>query len=1156
MNYAAALSALLVAVQAYAQLDRRSRDEPEMFIEAGGRSGTCDALVFSPDGKYLFVAGDDKTVRVLPVGGTGLQTGRMTTLRWPAWREQRGGIKTLAVPSDPADRRVFVAGYGMMSGLAVTLDMTGEFLATNELDKHVLPATNVMASAFASGGKSVVYGTADGRLWQWDFAAKTNTEIGRFDPIVVRNKQGQDETLPFNRPRLIRFLSDGSLVSAAESGQVLKLAFADGKWKRATTLSVLESFEAYFRADGKAPPKGRYRVYRTDLSHDGKWLACSLEPNYLVLCPLEGGVAKVVRVDFVVRSVAFDRGGRLAVAETTENMIKDGFPVEGNDRIRIYEDALTAAAPKDSVAIKHTGRAEALAWGPNSFLAVAGGDNHEVTLYDLKTPIQASPEPLQVVRGHGRGLWQVRIGSDGESFVFRPKRNALSTDPNERGDGPWVGFNFATGERVEPKEPVGIRTTADGWSVRPSAESALVWQVVQKVGDREIGPFKLPMDPDRDEQPRCFCFLPAKGATPTRLLVGHYYGFSMFALDPKGIKRTSLATGHAGDVMSIATDADGTWCVTCGMDQTIGVWNLKDWPHGPFGAELAVNGDKLVVKELDEGGPAWEMGLLKGDDVVFLVQGGGEPGYALPGTYGHNLPPEKKKVIEKTVGTPQVALDVLKDPTSGVEYYLAWKRPGQAGVMEGLTTVRRRPVWRFFPAFDAKGEFDNWVAWMWKTGHYATSTNGDFLVGWQLNDPETITKKKPAFFLANRFHTELNKQVAILRLMQNRDLGRALRELAGNPPQRPQFGKREPHPVRLDVGETVGPDGMTVRIGVSAQGRDPDYRPQKVELWVNDYKIHDWPAGAGEFSKSVAVPANAFRSGENRVTVLTFNPAGGRGEAQRTVTRDRSPERPRLYGLLVGINDYSNTPLSTDGTREFGQLDYAQNDASKLGAGWKAHVGNGRQYAPTNEDGLVVRLDPKTPKEILDALQGVVDKAGPDDLVVVFLAGHGDFVKMKGVDEPVFVYCCPNYDRKKFVATGETGLTGTELFGQLAKCKARKLVLLDACHSGQAASENLIRHLVPEGQGPTVIAACDQKEQSFEDKALGHGLFTAAVLQALGPNIGEADTSKDGMLDAQELFDYLRGKMPALLKAAKKPQNIQNPQSFPVDLARFPIARK
>ncbi|HJZ89825.1 MAG TPA: caspase family protein, partial [Gemmataceae bacterium] len=379
-------------------------------------------------------------------------------------------------------------------------------------------------------------------------------------------------------------------------------------------------------------------------------------------------------------------------------------------------------------------------------------------------------------------------------------------------------------------------------------------------------------------------------------------------------------------------------------------------------------------------------------------------------------------------------------------------------------------------------------------------------------------------------------------------------ELTDDNPLPPKFGDIEPAPVRVIPRQpAVGADGLPVEIDVSARTSNPDLLPERVELWVNDHRFASWKANKQQFGKAITIPQEAFRHGENQVTVATFNAAGGRRQERTTVTADVPERAPRLFALMVGVNDYSLTALNKDGAREFGNLNSARNDASKLGEHMRALAGTGRYYG---EGQVTVTLDPKANKEdILKALKDLVKAATPDDRVVVFLAGHGDFVPRKGAPkgsaDKVFVFCCPNYDRAKYE---ETGVTGEVLFESLAKCPARKLVLIDACHAGQAASEGVIRNLIPTGLGPTVIAACDQKEQSYEDASLGHGLFTAAVMEALGDKF--ADAAKDGTLDSRKLFDYVRGRLPELARKAKKPEGAQNPQVFPPDPPTFPLARR
>src|SRR5262245_50316875 len=91
------------------QLERRFRARPELVLETGGRTGVCDVLTFTPDGKHLLAAGEDKVVRVWKVTEQGLEPDRV--LRWPVFREFRGQIYALAL--DSRGRQVAVGGDGV-----------------------------------------------------------------------------------------------------------------------------------------------------------------------------------------------------------------------------------------------------------------------------------------------------------------------------------------------------------------------------------------------------------------------------------------------------------------------------------------------------------------------------------------------------------------------------------------------------------------------------------------------------------------------------------------------------------------------------------------------------------------------------------------------------------------------------------------------------------------------------------------------------------------------------------------------------------------------------------------------------------------------------------------------------------------------------------
>jgi uncharacterized caspase-like protein len=265
-----------------------------------------------------------------------------------------------------------------------------------------------------------------------------------------------------------------------------------------------------------------------------------------------------------------------------------------------------------------------------------------------------------------------------------------------------------------------------------------------------------------------------------------------------------------------------------------------------------------------------------------------------------------------------------------------------------------------------------------------------------------------------------------------------------------------------------------------------------------------------------------------------------------------------MHGLTIGVNDYSaHRKADAVGIRSFGDLVRAAADATDLRKTLLTYIGTDNQF-PKGD--IVLMLDGKVDrKTLIDSLRELKKKqldgkVRPDDLLVVFFAGHGDLLNNAGKALPVkadgrgfaadsgrFVFCCPNYSPVKADATT---LSGEELFDLLADINCRKLVLLDTCHAGGAVEANLLRRCIPNGQGPIVIAACDESEKSFEEDKLLHGMFTYAVLEALGPKFRAANRNLDGKLTPEELFNYVAARVPELMKIYR-PGNTQNPICFP-----------
>src|SRR5262249_49866877 len=121
--------------------------------------------------------------------------------------------------------------------------------------------------------------------------------------------------------------------------------------------------------------------------------------------------------------------------------------------------------------------------------------------------------------------------------------------------------------------------------------------------------------------PRCYTFLEPKGKKPARLILGHAWGATVYDLRPGNVTVARYLIGHEGEVMSLAPSADGKLLVTASRDQTLCTWSLEDWPtHRELGAGFTMTRDnKLLVRKVDAGSPAWECGLAEGDEILTLV---------------------------------------------------------------------------------------------------------------------------------------------------------------------------------------------------------------------------------------------------------------------------------------------------------------------------------------------------------------------------------------------------------------------------------------------------------------------------------------------------------------------------------------------------------
>ena len=151
-----------------------------------------------------------------------------------------------------------------------------------------------------------------------------------------------------------------------------------------------------------------------------------------------------------------------------------------------------------------------------------------------------------------------------------------------------------------------------------------------------------------------------------------------------------------------------------------------------------------------------------------------------------------------------------------------------------------------------------------------------------------------------------------------------------------------------------------------------------------------------------------------------------------------APPSARKWALLVGINEYPN--LSS-----FAQLEGCVNDVRLMAALLRDRFG-------FPDENVTVLTDAEATRDgILAALDGLADRVGTDDVVVVHYAGHGSQItdvegdEPDGLDETIVPYDAVR-------ASGENvDITDDEIHTWVVRMTAKTpylTLLFDCCHSG------------------------------------------------------------------------------------------------------------
>ena len=331
-------------------------------------------------------------------------------------------------------------------------------------------------------------------------------------------------------------------------------------------------------------------------------------------------------------------------------------------------------------------------------------------------------------------------------------------------------------------------------------------------------------------------------------------------------------------------------------------------------------------------------------------------------------------------------------------------------------------------------------------------------------------------------------------------------------------------------------------------------------IYINNVPLYGKKGKSLEGKKSAEFSEEIFLVyGTNKIQVSARN-NNGLESLMQTFYIDKTGEEPKPNLLLVtiGTSKYKDQNYN---------LAYAVKDAEDL-----------TKILSTNTKGVYNEVKSKSlyneevTVENIAELKSFLETSKPDDIVMLFVAGHG-------VLDADFDYYFGTHDID-FLNPKARGLAYEKLEGLLDGIKAnKKILIMDTCHSGEVDKDEVIEAEVIEeddgdidfraaginiaskkgsgasasklaeelfndlrrGTGSTVISSAGGAEFAMESDEWKNGLFTYCLLNGLKNYT--ADLDKDGQIMLSELQEYVVIKVAGLSHGRQVPntrmQNIE-----------------
>jgi WD40 repeat protein len=1100
------LASLLIICTVISTSNAQQPDRPRLAIDFQGPVGKTRAIGFLPKGNRIFAAGEGKVLELFDIQGQ-----RVTLAgsgRWEFARGARGEINDVAVTRD--GRFAFIGGAsarGLRDIIIMNLTTRAVVGAlpnapSGRADSKAHNFTPILSVAVSPDSRYAASASRNGEVWLWDLRQGVDKASGRqMRAAETTNSEYNPVAFAGNTVLLYSLPTDASRTQF-----------------RAAQVDLATGQKNYVPGD-----------YVSEIS------AISVSTNGLrVVISSTSGALNVRSAGIASAPSAFS----LPEAGVIRNLIvsPDGKMIAAmGDSVDLASSFLTLVnADKIQIIdrIQFDGRESCVtaAFSADGRFAAHDDSRESLLLWNLRDGAGAPiPRPLSQP--------PLEIGGRGKKYLrgrFLQGRSSVPTGYHVHLDDGTAAQQYSLSDGdLEPHENAPVidgNTFAAGWTAAFLKTNSITNQVRLTSPAQTVHTISVEIQKQGELTGR-HCFIPGANGKPIAIALGTrtvdgIYVYALDGLPPQLSGATSLLRyfrDHSGEISDLSVSSDGRFLLSTSRDKTFKVWSLAGLSNGGkrsiYGSDITIQAGRVVLSNVLKQGVFFGRRLRENDRIIRA---------------------ENLNVREGGFTDAQGIITVLQNHSPFDEMYLWTERLG-ANYRPGGDDDRILLVPGWEPLMTLMvDKTDEWVLFTPEGYYNASSAEGHRLFGWQFNRGRDQT---PRFERAGNLQKEFEKPGImddVLRLGSVADAlaangqpipGDFLTVLSTQIKTLPEIEITAPRDNSSVAAAAPIVLKADIRFPPAAQ---PGQFEVRADLGGRSLGEAAGVPGAGGVTTYSWTTSALGEMNQLRVTAKEKN-----GSILKSLATDRqilvrsqaAPPTPKsnLYVIAFGAENYKfQKPLK-----------FAVDDAKGVFDSFQGHPELSREFSELSS----LRTDSEVRKENLTrdvalVMQDVKRRKNPDDLILIYVTGHGVLGQGADGEKDTFFYLPPHVNNEKANELQREGLEWADFAALVNGAPCQVIWAIDACHAGAAstvAKKSLQRISGGVTRRCVFLSTSGVTELAIEDKTAfvrntddGHGCFTMAFIETLIGNEVFPEVARkaeklreDGSLTTDEMATYM-----------------------------------